>query len=248
MTAPMNQTPGAGCWRIDDLARRADLTVDTVRYYQREGLLPAGARAGRANLYGPSHLERLERIRELQSRRFSLAAIRALLANDRPGLVEGIFGDLGSGPTYSFHDLVERSGIDGELAAALCESGLLRDPAEYGRASYDGEDLDLVRTMAELHGIGLPTKALVALGHIYVDGIEATQRQIIEVFAGEGPVSWDADELSAFQSTSADSALEILPLMRRIVDYTHHRTIQRLTLGAIERGAVELPDGDQSSV
>lgn len=237
----MKQTPGAGCWRIDDLARRADLTVDTVRYYQREGLLPAGERAGRANLYGPSHLERLERIRELQSRRFSLAAIRALLANDRPGLVEGIFGDVGDGPTYTFDDLVERSGIDAELAAALCESGLLRDPAEYGRSSYDGEDLDLVRTMAELHGLGLPTKALVALGRIYVAGIETTQQQVIDVFGGEGPVAWEADELAEFQTTAAESAIDILPLMRRIVDYTHHRTIQRLTLGAIERGAVAAP-------
>jgi DNA-binding transcriptional MerR regulator len=238
----MKQKPGAGCWRIDDLARRADLTVDTVRYYQREGLLPPGERAGRANLYGPSHLERLERIRDLQSRRFSLAAIRALLANDRPGLVEGIFGDERAGPTYTFDDLVERSGIDPNLAGVLCESGLLRDPAEYGRSSYDGEDLDLVRTMAELHTIGVPTKALVALGRIYVAGIEATQQQVIDVFGGAGPVEWEDDELADFKTVAGEHALELLPLMRRIVDYTHHRTIQRLTLGAIERGAVAAPD------
>src|SRR5512144_2442890 len=76
---------GGCCWRIDDLARRADVTVDTIRYYQREGLLPAAARAGRSNLYGPSHLERLERIKDLQGRRFSLAAIRALLSEERAG-------------------------------------------------------------------------------------------------------------------------------------------------------------------
>ena len=28
-------------WRIEDLAHKAGMTVDTVRYYQREGLLPA---------------------------------------------------------------------------------------------------------------------------------------------------------------------------------------------------------------
>ena len=61
------------------------LTVDTIRYYQREGLLPAG-RAGRPGQpLRPRHLERLDRIRELQARRFSLAAIRALLGDERGG-------------------------------------------------------------------------------------------------------------------------------------------------------------------
>ncbi len=246
----VKQTPGGGCWRVDDLARRAGLTVDTIRYYQREGLLPAGIRAGRANLYGPPHLERLERIRELQARRFSLAAIRALLAKDRPGLVESIFGEVGEGSSYTFDELIERSGVDPGLAAALREAGLVRDPAEYGRAAYDSDDLDLLRTMAELHGLGIPTEALVELGRIYAEGIEAMQRQILEVFRGEGRLRWDPEELAAFHSTAATNAGDILRLMRRLVDYTHHRTLQRLTLGAIERGTIAPPadlDATQSS-
>ncbi len=47
-------SPPAEPWRIDDLAHRAGVTVDTVRYYQREGLLPDGQRSGRVKLYGPS--------------------------------------------------------------------------------------------------------------------------------------------------------------------------------------------------
>src|SRR5690349_9034784 len=77
-------------WRIDELARRGDVTVDTIRYYAREGLLRPPERKGRNRLYGPEHLERLARIRELQQRRFSLAAIRAIVDVDRPGL-EGLF-------------------------------------------------------------------------------------------------------------------------------------------------------------
>ena len=73
-TAPPSGPAGL---RIDDLAQRAGLTVDTIRYYQREGLLPPGAREGRHRVYGPDHLRRLTRIKELQARRFSIAAIRA---------------------------------------------------------------------------------------------------------------------------------------------------------------------------
>src|SRR6476646_5836438 len=71
-------------WRIDELAQRAGVAVDTIRYYQREGLLGTGERSGRTRRFGPEHLERLERIRALQSRRFSLAAIHALPDRDDP--------------------------------------------------------------------------------------------------------------------------------------------------------------------
>ncbi len=82
--------------RIDELAQRSGLTVDTIRYYQRECLLPPAVRAGRSKLYGPDHLDRLAQIRDLQGRRFSLAAIRALLESERPELVDGIFSGEGS--------------------------------------------------------------------------------------------------------------------------------------------------------
>jgi DNA-binding transcriptional MerR regulator len=234
--------PGSGCWRIDDLAQRAELTVDTIRYYQREGLLPPAERAGRLKLYGPEHLHRLGRIRDLQARRFSLAAIRALLDEDRQGIVDGIFSDVG-GRTYSFDEIIERSGIDPALAAALHESGLLRDPQEHGREEYDGDDLDLLRTMAELAGLGLPHPAIVEIGRIYAKGIDATQRKIIDLFTTGGAIQWSPEQLHDFQLIAATQATEILPLARRLVDYTHNRTIQRLALGAIERSTTPPPEG-----
>ena len=79
-----------GCWRIDELAQRTGLTVDTIRYYVREGLLAPPTKQGRHRLYDSEHLERLDRIRELQAQRFSLAAIRAICEANKPGL-EGLF-------------------------------------------------------------------------------------------------------------------------------------------------------------
>lgn len=229
-------------WRIDDLAHRAGVTVDTVRYYQREGLLPEGQKAGRVKLYGSSHLERLEQIRNLQSRGFSLSAIRTLLDRDRQDLVDGIFADRGEGRSYTLDELIDRSGIDRELCSAIRAAGLLRDPGDYGRDAYDGDDLDLLRTMAELATMGLPTKALVELGRLYAAGIEAMQREVVGLFSTGGTVAWGPGELAVFQDVSAQRAPEILPVARQLVDYLHHRTIQRLALDAIARGTVPAPD------
>ena len=220
--------------RIDELARRAGLTVDTIRFYQREGLLPPAQRAGRAKVYGQDHLTRLAQIRDLQTRRFSLAAIKALLESERTDLVDGIFSGEGS-LSYSLEDLVERSGGSAELAERLRAVGLLRDPAEFGRDAYDATDLDVLRSVVELERLGLPGDVLVELASIYVEGVEGMQREVLELFSGHRGHQWDPDELRTFQTHAAAAAGQLLPLVTRIVEYVHQRTLQRLTLGAIER-------------
>ncbi len=72
--------------RIGELAKRADCLVETVRYYEKEGLLAAPRRSG-ANYrdYGPSHLERLAFIRRCRALDMSLPEVRALIeALERP--------------------------------------------------------------------------------------------------------------------------------------------------------------------
>jgi DNA-binding transcriptional MerR regulator len=220
--------------RIDELARRSGLTVDTIRFYQREGLLPPATRAGRAKVYGQDHLTRLAQIRDLQTRRFSLAAIRSLLESERAELVDGIFSGEGS-LSYSLSDLVERSGGSAELAQRLRTAGLLRDPMEFGRDAYDATDLDVLRAAVELERLGLPEDVLVELASIYVLGVEEMQHNVLELFSGRRGRAWDPEDLSRFQAHASASAGQLRPLVTRIVDYVHKRTLQRLTLGAIER-------------
>ena len=66
--------------RIGELARQAGVDVQTVRYYEREGLLEAPARTGSGyRAYGPEHLERLNFVRHCRSLDMPLAEIRRLL-------------------------------------------------------------------------------------------------------------------------------------------------------------------------
>lgn len=73
--------------KIGDLSTASSTPVETVRYYEREGLLPAPARTqGNFRVYEPSHLERLQFIRYCRSLDMSLDEVRVLLRfKDAPG-------------------------------------------------------------------------------------------------------------------------------------------------------------------
>ncbi|PWC26764.1 MerR family transcriptional regulator [Teichococcus aestuarii] len=71
---------------IGALAKATGTKVETIRWYERVGLLPAPARsAGNYRTYAEAHLGRLSFIRRARDLGFSLDQIRALLdlAEDR---------------------------------------------------------------------------------------------------------------------------------------------------------------------
>ena len=70
---------------IARLGAAAGVGVETVRYYQRRGLLAVPASAGSVRRYGPRDLSRLRFIRRAQAAGFTLEEIGELLALDRTG-------------------------------------------------------------------------------------------------------------------------------------------------------------------
>ena len=67
---------------IGRLASAAGVGVETVRYYQRRGLLPVPTRPGGVRRYGEADLNRLRFIRHAQQLGFSLEEAAGLLALD----------------------------------------------------------------------------------------------------------------------------------------------------------------------
>jgi len=66
---------------IGQIAEQAGVAIDTVRYYERNGLLaPAGRLASGYRRYGANELQRLRFIRRAKGLGFTLDDIRALLA------------------------------------------------------------------------------------------------------------------------------------------------------------------------
>jgi DNA-binding transcriptional MerR regulator len=72
---------GAGELSVGQLASRAGVRADTIRFYERTGLLPPPARTeGDHRRYGPADVDRLLFIRGAQRLGLRLAEIRALIA------------------------------------------------------------------------------------------------------------------------------------------------------------------------
>lgn len=67
---------------IARLARAGGVGVETIRYYQRRGLLAEPPKAGAVRRYGPEDLRRLLFVRRAQSAGFTLEEIGELLDLD----------------------------------------------------------------------------------------------------------------------------------------------------------------------
>lgn len=66
--------------KIGELAKRTECQVETIRYYEKEGLLPEPTRSsGNYRLYGEEHVERLRFIRHCRTLDMALDDVRTLL-------------------------------------------------------------------------------------------------------------------------------------------------------------------------
>jgi MerR family mercuric resistance operon transcriptional regulator len=65
---------------IGELSRQSGVNIETIRYYEKIGIMPAPARSpGGYRLYAPDHLKRLSFVRRGRQLGFSLDELRSLL-------------------------------------------------------------------------------------------------------------------------------------------------------------------------
>src|SRR5207248_2435188 len=70
----------AGAAKIGQVAQETGLTIDTIRFYEKQGLLKHSVRTeGGFRLFGSSEIETLKFVRKGQELGFSLGEIRELL-------------------------------------------------------------------------------------------------------------------------------------------------------------------------
>jgi len=173
-------------FRVEDLAERADVSVDTIRFYQKRRLLPAPAREGRVAWYGPEHVERLARIRELQAHGLTLALIGRVVsgdldATDAPLAIAVADADARE-EFLSLGDLAERAGIPVELLEAVAREGLLVPRVHDGEERYTASDIAIVRAGLSMLETGFPLPDLLALARQHNESTREIAEQAVALF------------------------------------------------------------------
>jgi len=117
---------------IGALSRATGVNIETVRYYERIGILPPPPRsAGGHRLYGVEHMKRLAFVRRSRELGFSLQEVRGLL-----GLVDGGAGTCDQVKTVTLDHLDDVRRRIADLRrmervlrgmAATCEGGAIPD-------------------------------------------------------------------------------------------------------------------------
>lgn len=117
---------------IGDLAKTTNTKVETIRYYERIGLLPKPSRtAGNYRAYGQAELGRLSFIRRARDLGFTLDQIRALLglSDDRERDCGGIDAIARQHLGEIDRKLADLAALRSELEAVIrsCSGGTVAD-------------------------------------------------------------------------------------------------------------------------
>lgn len=183
-------------WRIGELAERAGVSIATIKYYIRAGLLPPSpVKTGRTMAYyDEAYLDRLRRIRVLREEHYlPIRVIRTLLAERGDGpmpegdvalfdqVAPGVLRRLGSEMApepKSRAELLTASGLTPDELGFLEETGLIGTAGRYDRA--DAELLSALRAL-QTAGIDRDRFPIEELGH-YVEILGELVRRELRTF------------------------------------------------------------------
>jgi DNA-binding transcriptional MerR regulator len=173
--------------RIDEIAQVTGIASGTIRFYQREGLIPPPERDGRVAYYGPEHVWRLERVRALQGQGLPLALIKDLLEREEGGqdisawlaLDSAVFGPRGGGEPVAPEALARLGLEDGEVQA-LVQAGVFRQTEEGGIEALPG----MVELTRRLLAAGVEPRTIRA-------GAERVSQELRGVAEAMADLGWD---------------------------------------------------------
>jgi DNA-binding transcriptional MerR regulator len=237
---------------IEELAHRAQVATTTVRMYQNRGLLPGPRRDGRIGRYGSGHLARLRLIDDLQTRGFSLAAIKHVVdtweagrsLDDLLGFERRIPGLIRSPEleVLTPAQLAARfpdGALTGEVLERARSLGLVQ-PTDDGRLAVARQFLDVG---TELVAMGVPAGELLEEQQALDRLMDTVAGRFVEVFRRH---LWDRyvdREMTDERVAEAAAVLERLgELALRVVDESLRSALRRAAEEVVAEQARRVTD------
>ena len=189
-----------------------DLTVSSLRFLEKEGLVRPERTAGGHRRYIQADVERVRFIKEMQRRFFPLNLIREMLrqANGKKEKGEKLFfRPLHYDPDFaplSPAELAQVSGLDEARLAEMEALGMITPSAE---GKYNEDDLQTVKAMKGLVNYGLVPADLA----FYLEHMEAIVEEEMRLMIGRVIVGRSLAEMD----TAALRVEELTDELRRVL-------------------------------
>jgi DNA-binding transcriptional MerR regulator len=230
-------------YRVDQLAAAAGVPVDTVRFYQAQGLLARPRRVGRHAIYGPGHLARLRRIRKLKHDGLPLAVIRRMLApgarTTEAALLRALDEARGT-RALSRAELAAEADVPEALLHAVESAGIV-EPLRLGdRARYAEADVEMARAALRLLRGGFPLQDLLALALRHAEHVRDVTDDAIGLF--DRHVRRDQAGRERDPDAVVAAFRQLLPAVTGLVAHHFQRTLVARAIGRLER------DGDRAGL
>ena len=229
-------------YRVEELANAADVSVDTIRFYQSKGLIPAPQRRGRVVYYSTDHLARLRRIRKLQSQGLTLALIARLLE----GRLKKPEADLARAVAQegaeeqellTLGELADRSGIPEALLKSLEREGLLLGQVVDGEEAFTPDDVEIVKAGLAILDAGLPMSELMELAKQYHSAASVFAERAVEMF--DEHVRRPIKDKAASEDEAAERLVAafrvLLPSVTSLISDHFRRTLLRSAQAHLEK-------------
>ncbi|MCP3855906.1 MAG: MerR family transcriptional regulator [Actinomycetia bacterium] len=228
--------------RVEELAAAAEISVDTIRFYQKRGLLDAPRRQGRLAFYGAAHLERLQTIRRLADNGLSLAQIGEVLDGRADPLVAQLVAPVATAPALSQSDLSTESGLAPDLVALVIDAGLIRPLSESDSDVdlFPVDAVDMLKSAQLLLSAGIPVEELADMAVRHAQHVEDLAAEAVELFATHGP---DAPTGPDAQDR-AELVHELIPAVTTLVADHFQRTLVGAALDRLRTPRELAPDSE----
>lgn len=168
--------------RVEELASRTGVPVDTIRYYQTRGLLHPPTRVGRTAVYDDSHAARLAEIRALAEGGFSLRQIAELSSASSTPLLS-LLAD-GAGNLLTRDDVADAAGVDPQIVDLAVAADLLEpvETTEHG-PRFAEDAVAMLQAARQILEAGVPLDELVTLATSHASSITGVVDAAIDLFA-----------------------------------------------------------------
>ncbi|WP_102193767.1 MerR family transcriptional regulator [Microbacterium aurantiacum] len=193
--------------RISELSAQTGVTVPTIKYYLREGLLPEGERSAPTQAaYGEVHVQRLRVIRALLDSGVSIAETRRVLdaLDNPPAKAHDLLGTAHAAITPPVDDSLDLGDAQRLVAGVGWKPGMCDDAVLYAvaralqtlqRAGFEVPadvmpvHLESIRRIADAEVAGVPTESAeaavryVVLGSVLVEPLLLALRRVAQQVA-----------------------------------------------------------------